>query len=153
MRALEHRIPPPVLALLTGAAMWFMGRGAPRSGLPDVARYTLSAVLFVAAGAFGFPAFLAFRRAGTTTNPVKIDRAAALVSSGIYRVTRNPMYVALTLLLCAWAAWLQAPVGALGPPLFALYIDRFQIVPEERAMRARFAEAYDAYRRRTRRWL
>jgi protein-S-isoprenylcysteine O-methyltransferase Ste14 len=63
------------------------------------------------------------------------------------------MYVALTLLLCAWAAWLLSPGSALGPLLFALFIDRFQIVPEERAMRARFAEAYDAYRLRTRRWL
>jgi len=63
------------------------------------------------------------------------------------------MYVALTLLLCAWAAWLEQPLAALGPLAFALFIDRFQIVPEERAMLARFGADYDAYRQRTRRWI
>jgi protein-S-isoprenylcysteine O-methyltransferase Ste14 len=153
MDALEHRIPPPIVALLTGAAMWAAARGASAAALPFFARVGLSSLLFVAAGAFGFPALVAFRRAHTTTNPVRIDRAAALVTSGVYRFTRNPMYVALTLLLCAWAVWLLALPSALGPLVFASYINRFQIVPEERAMRAKFGEAYDAYRLRTRRWL
>jgi protein-S-isoprenylcysteine O-methyltransferase Ste14 len=153
MGALEHRIPPPVLALLIGAAMWAAARGAPHDALPFIARMGLAALCFSAAGVFGFPAFAAFRRAGTTIDPVRVDRATALVTSGVYRFTRNPMYVALTLLLCAWAFWLLSLPGAFGPLVFALLIHRLQIVPEERAMRAKFGEAYDAYLQQTRRWL
>jgi protein-S-isoprenylcysteine O-methyltransferase Ste14 len=75
------------------------------------------------------------------------------VTSGIYRVTRNPMYVGLTLSLCAWGFWLGRPIAALGPLTFVAFIDRLQIVPEERALTARFGQAYADYRRRVRRWL
>jgi protein-S-isoprenylcysteine O-methyltransferase Ste14 len=96
---------------------------------------------------------MAFRRAGTTPDPVHVDRASTLVTTGVYAWTRNPMYVGLTLLLCAWACVLAAPWTAAGPPLFAAYITRFQILPEERALSERFGEAYAAYLRRVRRWI
>ncbi|MDP9086302.1 MAG: isoprenylcysteine carboxylmethyltransferase family protein, partial [Pseudomonadota bacterium] len=98
-------------------------------------------------------AFAAFAKAKTTINPVAIDTASSLVSTGIYGVSRNPMYVGLAALLVALALaegnlWLL-----LGPLFFVVFTTRFQIVPEERAMLAKFGDDYAAYRRRVRRWL
>lgn len=146
---MENRIPPPILTIALGIAMWF---GASVDPAPWW-RTGVALLLFMAAGAMGFPALSAFRRAGTTINPVRIDQAASLVTSGVYRVTRNPMYVALTLLLAAWATWLGGAWVWAGPVLLALWLDRFQIRPEERAMAARFGDEYQRYRKQVRRWL
>ena len=81
------------------------------------------------------------------------DRSAALVAGGIYRSSRNPMYLGFLLLLAAWACWLANPLALAGLPAFVLYLNRFQIAPEERALRARFGDAYDGYARAVRRWL
>jgi protein-S-isoprenylcysteine O-methyltransferase Ste14 len=123
---------------------------------PDAAplwRVALAIVAFLLAGVIGLPALRAFRRADTTIDPVRIDRASVLVTSGIYRVSRNPMYVSLTLMLVAWALWLGGPWVSAGPVLLALWLDRFQIRPEERIMSARFGADYDRYRTEVRRWL
>ena len=146
---LENRIPPPLVTLAFGAAMYPFGS----DGDAPLWRLALAALLFAAAGIFGAPALRAFRSARTTIDPIRIDRASALVTGGIYRVTRNPMYVALTLLIAAWAAWLGGIAVWLGPVALLLWQDRLQIRPEERAMSARFGAEYDAYRARTRRWL
>lgn len=76
-----------------------------------------------------------------------------MVTGGVYRLTRNPMYVGLTLLLTTWAVWLAVPWTFLGPVVFALFTHCFQILPEERVMSAKFGRAYEDYRRRVRRWL
>lgn len=75
------------------------------------------------------------------------------MTSGVYRWSRNPMYVGLTSLLLAWAVWLSAPAVLLGPIVFVLFIIRFQILPEERVMSEKFAPAYTGYQQSVRRWL
>lgn len=98
-------------------------------------------------------ALLHFLRRRTTLNPLKPDSASALVTGGIYRFTRNPMYLGLATLLLAWAIYLGNLAALAGVPLFILYMNRFQIAPEERALEARFGAEYIAYRTRVRRWL
>jgi len=95
----------------------------------------------------------AVRKADTTLNPIKPDTATALVTSGIYRHTRNPMYLGMAVWLLAWSAWLGTPAGLVGAPLFVLYMNRFQVGPEERALHSLFGAEFDAYRSRVRRWL
>ena len=150
---LENRIPPPVVTLGIGLAMGAAASALPAADIPAVWRLGSGGALFIAAGLFAGPAIAAFVRAGTTINPVQIDRASRLVTGGIYRVTRNPMYVALALLLLGLALFLGRPWLLVGPLAFVLYTTRFQIRPEERAMQARFGADYDAYRARVRRWL
>ena len=150
--SLENRVPPPLIMLGIGAAMG-TSLGTSPAALPFPLRAGITAFFFLAAGVFGFPAFSAFRRAKTTINPVEIDQASSLVTGGIYRLTRNPMYVGLALLLCAWAAWLARPIAAFGPLVFVFYITRFQILPEERVLLSKFGKAYEAYRKSVRRWL
>jgi protein-S-isoprenylcysteine O-methyltransferase Ste14 len=151
--ALETRIPPPLVTLLVAGLMLAAGAVLPPGPLPDNVRLGASLVLFVMAGLFGAPAIRAFLRAGTTINPVVVDRASALVTTGVYGISRNPMYVSMALLLLSLAAGLGQPALLLGPLAFVLFIDRFQIVPEERAMTRLFGEAYEAYRARVRRWV
>lgn len=152
MRFLEHRIPPPVIALVLAAFMWGVSGYRPVLGLASGLRLPLAIVIALAGVAFDLLGLLAFRRSRTTINPLRPDRASALVTHGIYRITRNPMYVGLALLLLAWALYLDAAWALVGPVLFVAAITRFQIVPEERILRARFPE-FDAYAARVRRWL
>jgi protein-S-isoprenylcysteine O-methyltransferase Ste14 len=103
--------------------------------------------------ACGAPAFRAFGRARTTINPVDIDAASTLVTDGIYRYTRNPMYLGLLALLAAWAVYLGVGWALLGPMIFVAFITRFQIMPEERVLQGKFGAAYADYRARVRRWV
>jgi protein-S-isoprenylcysteine O-methyltransferase Ste14 len=107
----------------------------------------------VTALVFGLGGILTFRLARTTINPVQIDQASSVVTGGIYSITRNPMYVGLTAMLAAWAVWLAVPWTLIGPVFFAVFTHRFQILPEERVMSAKFGPAYDDYRKRVRRWI
>lgn len=153
MRALEHRIPPPLVALACAAGMWGMAGVTSPLGLSSTVRAVSAAVLSLAGAFFCLAGVVSFRRARTTVNPLKPQSASSLVNSGIYRVSRNPMYVGFALLLAAWAAWLASPPGLLGVVLFVLYVTRFQIVPEERALAALFGAEFERYRQGVRRWL
>ena len=97
--------------------------------------------------------FYEFQKAKTTFNPMTPDAASSVVTSGIYHVSRNPMYVGFLLLLTTWAIFLSHPLPFLFLPVFVTYMNRFQISPEERALSAKFGEEYDAYKRSVRRWL
>jgi protein-S-isoprenylcysteine O-methyltransferase Ste14 len=153
MKKLENKVPPPLLVLIIATSMW--ATGFLQKPLPFT--HGLHSILQIAVGGFaltfGLSGILAFRRAQTTINPVQIDQASRVVTGGIYRVTRNPMYVGLTGLLTMWAVHLAVPLALLGPVFFALFTHRFQILPEERVMSAKFGKEYDEYRQRVRRWL
>jgi protein-S-isoprenylcysteine O-methyltransferase Ste14 len=96
---------------------------------------------------------MSFRRAKTTVNPLKPETSAALVSTGVYSHTRNPMYLGMVLALFAWAVYLSSIWSLVGPAFFVLYITRFQIIPEERALDRLFGAPFAAYKTRVRRWL
>jgi protein-S-isoprenylcysteine O-methyltransferase Ste14 len=153
MNALENRVPPPLVALLTAAIMWAIARGAPAMQIDSTLRLALVGVLATLGGIFALSGFRAFGQAKTTVDPINIEAVSALVTSGIYRYTRNPMYVGLTALLLAWAVYLAVLWAFLGPLAFVLYMTRFQIIPEERVLLEKFGTAYTAYRRQVRRWL
>jgi protein-S-isoprenylcysteine O-methyltransferase Ste14 len=146
---LENRIPPVLIVLVFGAAMFPFGTDAPAHPI----RLAVVFALLGVAGVLLLPAVRAFRKAKTTVNPIQIDQAASLVTGGIYGITRNPMYLGMVLILAAWATWLGGIVVWLGAVALLLWLDRFQIKPEERAMAARFGTEYIAYCARTRRWL
>ena len=153
MPALELKIPPPLVTFLIGIAMWAVADMGPQLGLPQTLRWASALVIAVSGAAVTFAGILEFRRARTTVNPLNPEAASTLVTGGIYRVTRNPMYVGLALVLVAWAVYLSAALPFLGLPLFVLYISVFQILPEERAITIRFGADFIQYTRRVRRWL
>lgn len=150
---LELRIPPPVIALVTAVAMWGLARAFMVLHVPDGVRVPVAVLIALAGFALSAWGIVTFRRARTTINPHKPGEATALVVSGPYRFTRNPMYAAMLLVLLAWAAWLGSLLALAGPVAFVLYMNRFQIAPEERALQRLFGNEYLAYRSSVRRWL
>jgi protein-S-isoprenylcysteine O-methyltransferase Ste14 len=153
MQSLELKIPPPVVAALIAVAMWAIASVSPSVEVPRLLRVCVAAALALAGGAFSLAGIMSFRHARTTVNPMKPETATSLVKSGIYRVTRNPMYVGLLLVLVAWAAFLSSAWSLLGPLAFLLYISHFQIAPEERVLSELFGSEYSAYKAKVRRWL
>ena len=153
MQTLELMVPPPVVATLTAVAMWAVSPFGPLLPIPPSASLIAVGVLVLLGGTCDLLGLWAFRRSQTTINPMKPGKTSALVTAGIYKVTRNPMYLGLVLLLLAWAFYLAAIWPLLGPVVFVLYINRFQIGPEERVMSDKFGEEYADYVARVRRWI
>ncbi|MGA6539208.1 methyltransferase family protein [Stenotrophomonas sp. NPDC101269] len=152
MHWLETRIPPPIVMLLLGLAALGVARCAPAFAV-DV---PLQTALAVGVAMLGLVLNLlpkrAFRRAGTTVNPLRPAASTQLVTSGIYRYTRNPMYLGHALILAGWTLHLGNALAMIALPAFVLFVTRFQIQPEERALAQRFPD-YASYCRRVRRWL
>ena len=133
--------------------MWFVAAWTPAFSFELPAR-VIVAVAFACAGALvTVSGLIEFRRARTTVNPLKPDTSSALVTRGVYGVTRNPMYIGLAIMLVGWAVFLANAAALIGVVGFTWYIDRFQIAPEERALAALFGAEFESYRRDVRRWL
>ena len=150
---LDLRVPPPVVALAAAALMWLVAGAATALPLDAPGRVPLAIAIAVAGLGFDAAALAVFVRARTTINPMRPDSTSALVATGVYRLTRNPMYVGLVLVLTGWAVFLGDALVFVFPPAVAFFLDRFQIRPEERILAAKFGPAYDEYRARVRRWI
>ncbi len=153
MQLLELKIPPPVIAALIAIAMWGISLMTPLLEIFTPYRVPVAIAIALVGLVFNVTGVVSFRQAQTTVNPMKPESASSLVCSGIYRVTRNPMYVGFLFMLMAWAAFLSSPWALVGPLAFFLYISRFQIAPEERALSILFGTDYTAYQTRVRQWL
>ena len=151
--SLELKVPPLLVALILAASMWLAARLTPGLGaaLPYVE--FLAGTLLLAGVVIALLGVMAFRRARTTVDPTRPGDASAVVTGGIYALTRNPMYVGFLLALAAWAIWLGNLPAALGLPAFVKYMNRFQILPEERFLGGKFGAPYAAYLLRVRRWI
>ena len=153
MSSLELKIPPPVVALIFAVLMWVISLITPAFQIATPLRLVIFAGLAVLGGSLAISGFRAFGNAQTTVDPSTPERATALVTTGIYQITRNPMYLGMTIVLLGWAVFLASLAALIGPVLYALFLTRFQIVPEERALTGIFGAAYEGYRSRVRRWL
>ncbi len=150
---MELIIPPPLLALIFATTMW----GISKVGILSVAVPGLMEPLSLVVLALGLGtnvlAIISFRRASTTIDPRKPEAATQLVSSGVYNVTRNPMYLGVSLILLSWVIWLGSVLNFVVLFLFIWYITLFQIIPEERALEKAFPETFSAYKSKVRRWI
>ncbi|MED5617637.1 methyltransferase family protein [Ideonella sp. BN130291] len=118
MSALELKVPPPVVALVLALLMWVVAAVTPNLALPAVYRVAGALALFVAGFAVRAIAQLSLVRARTTINPLNPSGSSALVSGGIYRYTRNPMYLGRLLQLAGWAVFLSNALAALLVPVY-----------------------------------
>lgn len=153
MQILEHKIPPPAVTLLFAILMWLLSTVESSLALAVPWRTTVAILLWSAGVMIALAGLLEFRRAKTTINPLNPEAATAVVSSGIYRFSRNPMYLGLLLVLIGWAVWLSNVLAYAPIPFFVLYINRFQIEPEERVLTAKFGGQFKEYTRSVRRWV
>lgn len=139
--------------LVAAALMWALHRSLPLARWIAPPWNRLGSVPALVGLAIAAAAIGRFHRAQTTTDPMDPGKASHLVTDGVFRMSRNPMYLGLTLLLTGWAVWLGSASPWLVPPLFAIVITVVQIVPEERALAQRFGDSYLAYQRRVARWI
>ena len=153
VRRLENRIPPPVVGLLVAIGMWLLARRWPIIAFSLPHPFLIGLTVASVGGIISTAGAREFRRVKTTVNPLHPERATSVVTTGIYRWTRNPMYVGIAMVLLGCFLAFGGLSAAIGLPAFVWYITRFQIVPEERTLEAKFGEAYSAYRASVRRWL
>lgn len=153
MQCLENKIPPPLVALVSAAAMWGVSQWFTPSLSPVPVWYGMVSLLVVLGMIISIAGVIAFRQARTTVNPLRPESASVLVVSGIYQITRNPMYLGFVLFLCAWGVYLMVIWNVVWIIFYIYYITRFQILPEERALETIFGHEFVGYRHRVRRWL
>jgi len=153
MNALELRIPPVALSLFFAGVMWLASAQFPVMSFAIPARLVISIALCGIGMVFVLVGVVAFRGVGTTVNPMQPGAASTLVRSGIYRFSRNPMYVGFLFSLGGWAFFLAHALGFILLPAFVIYMNRFQISPEERALSLKFGKQFAAYNQSVPRWL
>ncbi len=149
------KIPPPLLMVAAMAVTYLVDRAdLDGSPLESTAGDIVGTVLGIAGLACALLGVQRFSGAGTTVDPHSIENASTLVVSGIYRFTRNPMYLGMVLLTTGLALRLGTALGLLvGSGLLMLALVKLQIEPEERVLGTKFGQSYERYRNNVRRWL
>ena len=146
-------IPPAIQGPAYAVLSWIAAERFPDFSF-NWSGFLLIAVGFAAAGLTIIAiAIGVFIKAKTTINPLNPDNVEKLVTKGLYRFSRNPMYLGVLLLLLGWASYLQNVLGFAPVALFVVTMTLFQIKPEEKALRKKFGAEYDTYCRRVRRWI
>lgn len=153
MKALELKVPPVVVVAIVAVGMWAIARFLPNIYFTIPQAGWLAVGIAVVGTGTAILGVMEFRVAGTTIDPRVPDQSVILVVRGVYRHSRNPMYLGLLLVLCAWGLFLGSALSLLFLPAFVIYMNRFQIVPEERFMREKFGESFSKYTSEVRRWV
>jgi len=150
---LELKIPPVLVVVLFVILMWLISLLLPGFHVSAQFRMLACVVLAGIGALFAGSAVLSFRKASTTVNPTAPEACSSLVISGVYKMTRNPMYLGLWLFLLAWGLFLSNLYSLVLSAGFVLYMNRFQIQPEEDALETCFGAEFLAYKNQVRRWL
>ncbi|CAK9785542.1 hypothetical protein CC85DRAFT_284493 [Cutaneotrichosporon oleaginosum] len=153
MSFLETRVPPPLVAAICGYGITALAARFPEY-TRDVPHRPYVAGGIAAVGlAIQLSAVFTFRRHQTTVNPFTPDKSSSIVRTGVFALTRNPMYLSLCMALAGWSVYKRAPIGVAAIAAFVAYITRFQIIPEERALSKNFGAEYADYLKSVRRWI
>lgn len=148
---LNNKIPPVIIVLFFAGVMALIAHYSVIDFTVFVAY--LAASLVIIGCAICVAGVVSFKLAKTTVNPNKPEQASKLVTSGIYRISRNPMYLGFAFILAGWGVWLSSVWAMLGVIGFIGYLTLFQIMPEERALTKLFGDEFTIYKARVRRWL
>ena len=148
---MHTKIPPPIVTLIFGLSIYFS------RGIFQLVEIKYSFYFGILLLILGFIILISavrlFRKDETTVNPLSPEQATKLVTDGIFKYSRNPMYLGMALVLGSIAIFFNLIGGIILVALFCAYITKFQILPEERAMRDLFSDDFDKYTKVTRRWI
>jgi protein-S-isoprenylcysteine O-methyltransferase Ste14 len=150
---MELKIPPVLLTVLFCLLMWLVSGLTPGIDIPAGLKIAGLLIFSGIAAYVGVAAVLPFRKSATTVNPMKPEASSALVTSGIFRRSRNPMYLALLLFLIGWGIYLSNLYSLLAVAVFVLYLTHFQIRVEEKVLERLFGAEFTDYKKRVRRWI
>lgn len=149
---MKLKVPPVFVFLFFALSMYLLAKWLPVGYFDFFGRiYLMSGLLFVAVGILLISLFQFFR-AKTSVDPMKPSKVSTLVTHGLYKYSRNPMYLAMLLFLLAWGIWLGNAFNTLLAALFVGYMNRFQVLPEEEALLKAFGKEYQQYLAKVRRW-
>jgi protein-S-isoprenylcysteine O-methyltransferase Ste14 len=146
------RIPPPIVTFIFGCLMYFFSYFVPLR-MEILYQMGVIIIMLLMASVILIHTVSQFFRQKTTVNPLSPEKANSLVTDGLYQVSRNPMYLAMALLLSAWALYMENPLNLVFIAGFIYYMNRFQIRAEEEALEKLFGEDYRTYKQRVRRWI
>ena len=148
---MNNKIPPPIVTLTSGLAIYFS-----RNLLPNYHGIILdvfSVLLLICGIIIIRTAVLSFNKHQTTINPLNLTKTSTLVNTGIFKYTRNPMYLGMVFILLSIALKFNIYGGLIVILLFFFFITKFQIIPEEKAMEKPFGKKFKNYKKTTKRWL
>nr|WP_299340761.1 isoprenylcysteine carboxylmethyltransferase family protein [Allomuricauda sp.] len=146
------KILPPLVMVIFGGFMYLLDKFLPVGEFDFFGRKELTWVLVGLAFLVMFLGIFQFRRAKTTTNPIDLGKTTQLVTKGIFKYTRNPMYLAMLIFLLAFGIKLGNAFNTLLAAGFVYYMNHFQIKHEEKALEKLFGKPYRVYLKETRRW-
>ncbi|WP_310621842.1 methyltransferase family protein [Flexibacterium corallicola] len=153
MKFLELKVHPLIIEFVTAGLMWALAKAIPGYPLPHFIAvlgfltFAIAGCVLVQMGKWRFG------QHQTTHNPTRPESASALVTGGIYGITRNPMYLGMLLILVGWSIYLSSMAAFLALLIYVFYLNMFQIKPEEEALKKLFGKDYEDYCQRVRRWL
>ncbi|MGF1756003.1 isoprenylcysteine carboxylmethyltransferase family protein [Vibrio makurazakiensis] len=153
MKFLELKVPPVALFFVLLALSYVVSIAFTVLSIQSPVRFEVLIGSILVSGWIGIAGVVEFKKKKTTVNPVKPENASSVVDSGIFAYTRNPMYLGLFLLLLGVGYYLQNTGSIAVSFLFVLYMNRFQIQPEERVLEDLFGASYVDYKQRVRRWV
>ena len=148
---MSNKIPPPIVTLFFGLCIYLS-----RSYFPEFSfsiLNSLSTISFVLGITVFATAVSSFKRQKTTVNPISIEKASSLVVNGVFKYSRNPMYLGMLFILLGLTFKFNLIGGLLFTSLFMIFISIFQIKPEEAAMEKLFDQEWKDYIKNVRRWL
>ena len=148
---METRIPPPIVTLVFGLSIYFSREIF--QAVEIKYSFYIGILLLVLGLAILISAVRLFRKDKTTVNPLSPEQATKLVTGGIFKFSRNPMYLGMACVLSSMAMFFNIIGGIVLIALFCAYITKFQIIPEEKAMIDLFSQDFDQYKQTTRRWI
>jgi len=148
---LSLKVPPLAVSVLVMAGMWLLAKITPGSDMA-FGRELATGLLtggFVVIGI----AMFSMRKFETTVDPLNPDKASSLITTGIFGVSRNPIYVGMMMFILGFGFNLSNVFSLAFSAAFVLYMNRFQIIPEEDALEGLFPEEYPEYTHKVRRWI
>ena len=148
---MKTKIPPPIVTLVSALLIFFSKELFPNYTFDY--QSTLSIGIFISGVMILISAVSLFKKKETTVNPMSPKKASSLVVDGVFKHTRNPMYLGMSVVLLSISIQFNLMGGLLIVCLFVAYITAFQIIPEEEAMEENFGEEYLSFKRSTRRWI
>ncbi|MCW8330143.1 isoprenylcysteine carboxylmethyltransferase family protein [Photobacterium sp. SDRW27] len=152
LNKLKLKIPPIALVIIFSILMSGVSKLLPSQGIFGSIDITISILCVISGSVISLLGVMAFRRAQTTVNPMLPQGSSTLVTSGIYSISRNPMYVGFLLLLIGLGFFLSSIYSLMLCAVFVLYMNRFQIQPEEEFLESLFFDDYRRYKANVRRW-
>lgn len=148
---INRNIHPPFVALLFIVIAYFLGRFAPLPFVAPIILRNVGLLMTFVGFLLGIGAFVEFRKARTTLDPH--GSAKQLVTSGIYRFTRNPIYLGFLLMVIGLPLNSGLYWGVVMAPFYIIAMDRLVIEREETYLEKKFKDAFTSYKSRVRRWL